>query len=175
MLRQTSLLGALVVGGIALGQSSAGFQEQLSDYLKLRKTAVDQLPKLKSTSSAEALTERQGLVAAGIQMARAGAAQGTIFTPEVAQEFRQFGKQAMEGRKGKRVRRSLAHSEPVQATIRVNQPYPRGVPLQSMPPTLLKGLPKLPKELEYRLVSRTLVLRDVEANLIVDYLPEAIP
>jgi hypothetical protein len=36
-------------------------------------------------------------------------------------------------------------------------------------------LPPVPKELEYRLVGRSLVLRDRDAALVVDYLPEALP
>ena len=57
---------------------------------------------------------------------------------------------------------------------RVNDPYPHHVPLQSMPPSLLQSLPKLPKELDYRVVGRDSVLRDTEANLIVDFIPDAI-
>ena len=34
---------------------------------------------------------------------------------------------------------------------------------------------KLPKGYEYRVVNHSLVLLDVEANLIVDYMPNAIP
>jgi len=47
--------------------------------------------------------------------------------------------------------------------------------LQSMPPNLLLNLPGLPDGLEYRLLDRELVLRDREANIIVDYVPNAFP
>ena len=47
--------------------------------------------------------------------------------------------------------------------------------MQSTPPTLLANLPKLPAELEYRIVDRELVLLDTKANLIVDLLPNALP
>jgi hypothetical protein len=63
----------------------------------------------------------------------------------------------------------------VKGKLRVNQRYPQGVPLQSTPPTLLLNLPQLPKELEYRIVGRDLVLRDIGANLVVDYLPNILP
>jgi len=46
------------------------------------------------------------------------------------------------------------------------------LPLQSMPPSLLLNLPRLPKELEYRFVGRELVLREIPANLIVDAIPD---
>jgi hypothetical protein len=59
----------------------------------------------------------------------------------------------------------------------VNAVYPNvhGQPLQSAPPTLLANLPILPRGLEYRVAGRTLALRDTEANLVVDILPDALP
>ena len=54
----------------------------------------------------------------------------------------------------------------------VNAAYPDGLPLQSMPPSLLLNLPQLSKELEYRFVGRELILRDAPANLIVDVIPD---
>jgi hypothetical protein len=59
--------------------------------------------------------------------------------------------------------------------LRVNQQYPKGIPLQTTPPSLLLNLPKLPKGLSYRVVDNTLFLLDEEANLIVDFIPNAIP
>jgi hypothetical protein len=59
--------------------------------------------------------------------------------------------------------------------LHVNQVYPQGIPLQSTPPTLLLNLPTLPKELEYRIVGRNLVLHDIVPNIIVDFIPDAIP
>ena len=49
------------------------------------------------------------------------------------------------------------------------------MPLQSTPPSLLMNLPDLPKGLEYRLLGNELVLRDADANVIVDYVPNAVP
>ena len=59
--------------------------------------------------------------------------------------------------------------------MQVNQRYPQGAPLQSTPPSLLLNLPPLPKELEYRIVDSTLVLRDEGANVIVDFVPNVFP
>ena len=44
-----------------------------------------------------------------------------------------------------------------------------------MSPHLLAVLPPLPTELQYRFVNRDLVLWDVRANLIVDYMKGALP
>ena len=40
---------------------------------------------------------------------------------------------------------------------------------------LLASLPRLPKELEYCFFDRHLLLLDVDADLIVDYIPDALP
>ena len=35
-------------------------------------------------------------------------------------------------------------------------------------------LPQLPEAVEYRIIGKTLIIRDVDANIIVDYIPNAI-
>jgi hypothetical protein len=59
--------------------------------------------------------------------------------------------------------------------IAVNQPYPDQIPLSTMPPQVLQWLPKLPEELEYRFVADRLILMDVHAHIIVDYIEGALP
>jgi hypothetical protein len=81
----------------------------------------------------------------------------------------------VRGPHGNKIRASLLHAEPVKMELQVNQSYPENVPLQSTPPSLLLNLPQLPDGLEYRLVGRELVLRDSEANIVVDYVPNALP
>jgi hypothetical protein len=53
--------------------------------------------------------------------------------------------------------------------------YPTATSMATMPGQLLEVLPPVPKELEYRFVGRSLVLRDRDAALVVDYLPDALP
>jgi hypothetical protein len=57
----------------------------------------------------------------------------------------------------------------------VNGDYPSAAPLATVPPMLLAQLPRLPEEVEYRFFDRHLILLDVDANLIVDYIPNALP
>ncbi|MBV9622432.1 MAG: hypothetical protein JOZ14_00460 [Acidobacteria bacterium] len=59
--------------------------------------------------------------------------------------------------------------------LQINESYPERVPLQSTPPTLLLNLPSLPDGLEYRILDRELVVRDRDANIVVDYVPNALP
>jgi hypothetical protein len=44
-----------------------------------------------------------------------------------------------------------------------------------VPPNVLQALPKLPLDIEYRFVGKHLILRDARANLIIDYMLNAIP
>jgi hypothetical protein len=44
-----------------------------------------------------------------------------------------------------------------------------------VPPRLAEFLPPLPKQLEYDFTDRTLILRDVDADVVVDYVPDAFP
>ena len=46
--------------------------------------------------------------------------------------------------------------------------------MATMPPSLLAVLPTLPKELEYRIIGKYLILRDVDAALILDVIPDAV-
>jgi hypothetical protein len=59
--------------------------------------------------------------------------------------------------------------------LAVNARYPDDVPLSTMPPEVLKNLPPLPAELEYRFVGETLILLDPDAHLVVDFVPRALP
>lgn len=70
----------------------------------------------------------------------------------------------------------MQQGAPIQnVRLNVNQPYPKTLPYTSVPPTLLLKLPKLPGEVEYRIVDHDLVLLDVKANLVVDILRQALP
>jgi hypothetical protein len=44
-----------------------------------------------------------------------------------------------------------------------------------MPPQLLASLPKLPEALEYRFIGDRLILLDVHAHLVVDFIERALP
>jgi hypothetical protein len=58
--------------------------------------------------------------------------------------------------------------------LKVNATYPPDTPLPTTPPQVLMNLPKLPEQLEYRIIGKNMIIRDVEANIIVDFVPNAI-
>jgi len=147
-------------------------------YLAIQHNAPSQT-KLKPTTDVAEIEGRRKALRQIIVAARPNAKQGDLFTPPVADLFRRLMTSALNGSDGSNIRRSLEHAEPVASTqsaqIAVNRDYPNqhGQPLQSAPATLLQHLPMLPKGLEYRMVGNILVLRDTEANIVVDYLPNA--
>jgi len=152
------------------------FDRRVADYVKLHKTVRAEVHGLKPTKSPEAIEHYERSLAHGIRAARHGSLQGNIFTPQIAAEFGRLIGLTMHGPEAGAIRASLRHAEPLAPrAIRVNGTYPHATPLQSTPPSLLLNLPPLPAELEYRIVGHTLILRDIEANLIVDFILNAIP
>jgi hypothetical protein len=152
------------------------FESRVADYVKLHKQVEAKLPALKPTDSPAAIAQHQAELASAIRAARPRARPGEIFTPKISAEFHRLIGMTMRGRNAARIRASLRRAEPVRPRIAINGAYPMraGVPLQSTPPTLLLNLPQLPAEVEYRIVGRSLVLLDVKANLIVDFMPGAL-
>jgi hypothetical protein len=72
-------------------------------------------------------------------------------------------------------RKALIVELPKDVAIGANMVYPPQLPLATFPGKLLKALPELPKGLEYRIVGRHLILRDVTGNVIVDILRDVFP
>jgi hypothetical protein len=182
-MRSRRWLTGLLFAALALAQEKkssdsqvlADFERRIADYLKVHRLARAREGGLKATNSPAQIAHHERELAQRIRESRSSA-QGTIFTPEIALEFRRLLGITLDGTEGERIRASLRHAEPVGPhPLRVNGPYPSGVPLQSIPPSLLLNLPPVPAELEYRIVGRDLVLRDVEANLVVDFISGALP
>ncbi len=150
------------------------FEKRVKQYLDIRTQLAGKSPK--PTSSTVKLAESRQQMAERIRAARPDAQPGTIFTPAITEYFRRQVATTLAGPEGQRIRASLKHAEPVKGFVpKINEQYPQNVPLQSTPPTLLLNLPKLPKELQYRIVGNYLVLHDTGPNIIVDFIPHVIP
>lgn len=105
---------------------------------------------------------------------RPGAQQGTIFTPATAEALRHQLDAVFKSERRSLIVDELAEqSEGVSrpATPKVNQ----ALKAPRVPPRLVDVLPPLPKQLEYDFAGRTLILRDVDADVVVDFLPNALP
>ena len=151
----------------------ADFGDRVRKYLQSRQKAGGSP---KPAKEPEKLAKDRKQTAAKLRVERTDAKQGDIFTPEIAGYFRQQITATFAGPEGPKIRASLRRAEPVPGIVlKVNAAYPATLPLQSTPPTLLLNLPRLPKDLEYRIVGRDLALHDTVTNLIVDFIPNAIP
>jgi hypothetical protein len=161
-------------GGAAAPVSTV-FTDRVRAYVALQKGLEDSGAQ-RPTTEAEQIADRQDALAGRIAAARRDFRQGDIFTPDVAGQYRTIIREAFQGPDGKNMRRTILEGDPERATVlRVNVAYPEEIPLGTMPPTLLRRLPALPAELAYRVVGRALVLKDVKTNLIVDFIPDALP
>jgi hypothetical protein len=168
----TGLSQAPPVPGSKDAKLVADFEQRVKQYLEWREKTVGKTPT--PANSSEKIVAARRELANQVRVARAGAKKGEIFTPEIAEYFRREIAATLNGNHGKEIRSSLRHAEPAKIELQINQSYPETVPLQSTPPTLLLNLPELPKGLEYRILGRELVLRDSDANIVVDYLPDAL-
>jgi hypothetical protein len=152
----------------------ADFQERVKKYVELHKNMAKQTPPIKETEDPGKIKAAQDALAAKIQAARANARQGEIFTPEIARQFRRLMYPEVKGPDGPETRQALKEDAPGVVPLKVNGRYPDHEPLPTVPPNILLNLPRLPEELEYRIVRTDLILRDVPANLIVDFIRGAI-
>ena len=150
------------------------FKQRIDKYVDLHKRLEKQAPPLKETDDPAKIKASQEGLAAAIRRERATARQGEIFTPEIAHLFRQLMYPETKGQRGAETKKTIKEDAPVAVPIKVNARYPDAAPLPTVPPNLLARVPQLPEELEYRIIGRDLILRDVHANVIVDVLPNAI-
>ena len=154
----------------------ADFARRVDGYMTLRKSVVDSVGELDATKSQAEITTRATKLASGIIAARAQAKPGDIFTPEFSALMATLIKQEYSRRPDSvKETREDQQDELPDFVPQVNQLYPTTYPLATFPATLLPLLPALPEQLEYRVVQNYLVIRDIEANVILDIMPNAVP
>ena len=155
------------------------FQARVQKYIELQKKAAGSVPSIpREVTDTGIIVRHQQQLAQAIRALRPNAMPGEIFIPGVRQMIISTVKQKLEGKAGASARATVlgegnpkSGEAPTPVPLAVNAAYPPTAPLSTVPPTLLMALPTLPKEVEYRFVGRTLILRDAQANLIVDLIP----
>lgn len=178
---------ALVLAAAALGASCtkradptekvfADFHQRIDQYVELHRHMADSVGVIDETKSQAEISVRGTMLANRIIAARASAKQGDIFTTEAATVIATMIREEYRRRAPKiRDSREDAQEELPDFVPTVNQIYPTTYPLATFPATLIPLLPPLPEELEYRISGHYLLLRDIQANLIVDFMPNAVP
>jgi hypothetical protein len=147
------------------------FNERVKAYIDLRKKADDGAPPLKETEDPAKIKTAQTALATRIKAARAGAKHGDIFTPEITVRFRRLLRPEVKDPDTKKL---IQDDNPGSFKFNINGFYPETEPLSTVPPNVLQSLPQLPEDLEYRFVGKHMILRDARANIIIDYIPNAL-
>ena len=155
----------------------ADFNARLDHYIKFQRDVEKNSPKQKETVDHARTVAAQEILAAKIRNLRKDAKQGDIFTPQVAALFKRLMNPELKGPERKETKQTLSEEDGdvAQVWLKVNATYPQTEVLATTPANLLQKLPQLPMDVEYRITAkRHLLLRDVDANIIVDYILNAI-
>jgi len=151
------------------------FMRRVEDYVALHRKLEKALPALPDQPTPAQIDQAQRGLFTLLTGARAGARPGDLFTPRMTAFVKDLLSRLFEGEAGQRLRASLMDENVKELRLAVNQRYPDGIPLATMPPRLLKALPTLPEQMEFRFVASQFVLLDTHANLVVDFIPAALP
>jgi hypothetical protein len=147
----------------------ADFKSRIDAYMKLRKEAVKDAPRLKETKDPAKISAAQDAMSIQIRAARANAKHGDIFTPEITATFRRLLSPELKGDEGRDAKAIIKDDAPTNIPFKVNAKYPEGAPVPTVPASLLVNLPTLPEPLQFRIIEKHLILLDEDADIIVDY------
>jgi hypothetical protein len=158
----------------AQGAAVLEFKKRIDAYMKIHNEAESKVPALKKTDDPKEISDREKALGQMIMTLRANAQPGDVFAPEYQPYFVKIVQDDFKTRSAAD-RKALVSELPAKMKVDINTVYPTSMPLETFPPALLRKLPDLPPELEYRIVGKSLLLRDAKANLIVDILRDVVP
>jgi hypothetical protein len=155
----------------------AEFKKNVDAYNELRKDSEKKAPAMKRTNEPAEIVQSEKAIAEQIRAARANAKPGDIFTPATRAMFRRLLRPTVKGEDGPENKAAIKDDSPKPKDIpfKINGEYPKDEPLSTVPPDVLKALPPLPENLQYRFVGKHLLLYCSRGNLIIDYMLNAIP
>ena len=156
----------------------ATMNDRLKEYVDLHLKLERSLPHLPKEATPEQIDKNQRGLEKLVRQARATAKHGDIFTPEARPVIKRLLVTVFGGPDGKQLKASIMDENPVDPAalkLAVNDRYPDTVPLASVPPQVLQTLPKLNEGLEYRFIGDWLILLDVHAHVIADFIDDALP
>jgi hypothetical protein len=176
-------LAASSVGISAAAGQDAGrgdglqrFAERVAAYAELHQRVDAVFPPWQVTNDVDGIFRRRAYLAAAIRAERPNARQGDIFEPSAVAALRGVVADALRSVDVEFMLQGLYEEceMPAGYRVQVNAGYPTWA-THEMPFVLLTALPELPAGIQYRLIDHDLLLWDVDANLIVDVLPDALP
>ena len=147
----------------------ADFKRRAGGYMKLHERLQKQGTRQKDRADVGENLVSQNALGMRIRFARHDARPGDIFTPPISMALRRAMDPELRGLAALQTRQSIRNDAPEVFVLVVNGDYPAGASRPTMPGSVLKILPPLPAGLEYRIVDTHLILMDVAANIVVDY------
>jgi len=153
----------------------SAMNDRVNEYVAMHRKMEAQLPKLPDSATPTQIDQNQRKLEVMVRDARKTAKQGDLITPEAAKVIKRLLATVFGGPDGKQLKASIQDEPPTGVKLAVNGRYPDEVPLSTVPPQVLQTLPKLAEEMEYRFIGDALILLDVHAHVIADYLPDAMP
>ena len=172
---QNAALAEPVVVSPADKAAIESFEKQVKGYIALRNKVRENAPKLSKESTPEQIHAYRTALELSLRNARPNAKRGEFFQPTTADFIRRTLKTEFQGKDRQELREQIFETETQGVVVRVNYPYAQSAELSEMPATLLAKLPQLPKELRYRFVGRNMLLVDRESDVIIDFMPDALP
>jgi len=151
------------------------FDAAIAKYMALRQGLHSEVAGPVKNSSSSQITDASDALAGAIQRSRRGATVGTIFNASIAAVIKRRIIETIRAENLAPVLANIDDDAQTSPAPKVHLRLPVSAQMATMPPALLNVLPPLPKALEYRIIGRDLVLRDVDASLIIDYVPNAVP
>ena len=154
---------------------SADFVARVKAYVDLHNKLEGTLPHLPDKPTPDQLNTHQRALGRLIAQARVGAGQGALLSRDTRAYLRRQIVRALATPEGPSLRSSILDENPGRIQLQVNGRYPDGVPFATTPPQILAALPRLPDEVEYRFIGDRLLLLDVHAQIVADYMEGALP
>jgi hypothetical protein len=157
-------------GQVVNGRSDTSFhpfRDRVAAYTELRRHVISNLLENGIDPDADGGRQFRQKLGLALRDARRGSRPGEIFRADVAGPMRQMVWESLSGAD------DLLSEVPDVPGVHVNDFYPEGEPLATVPPQLLQQFEPLPPELQYRFLSDALILVDIDTALIVDFIPNA--
>jgi hypothetical protein len=171
-------------------QALQKFQHEVEEYVELHQELLKRVPTVSASSTPEEIAAHRRKMTEAIRAERATEKQGAIFKPQVAAAFKELIHKELSGPEGPAMLEEMRGGNPkVEGTptqqnptrevqtrveLAVNAVYPDSAPHSGVPSSLLLKMPPLPDQVVYGFVGRALILRDTEASVILDLVPDAI-
>lgn len=152
-----------------------GFADRVHAYVELHKQLEGTLPRLPEETDPKKIHTHQQALARLIGKSRAAARPGDIMDRDTRALLRRLIRGVVRGPEGREMTKEILDENTRPVVLLVNGPYPSTVPLSTVPAKLLSTLPRLPEEVEFRFVGRQLILFDLHAEIIADFMKDALP